>query len=88
MLCILNDHTAPYFNLALEEYLLKEFDEECFMLWRNEPSIIVGKNQNIRILGDFFSKYDISRIERALVGVKHEERQSRKSFLNFIFRII
>lgn len=46
MLCILNDNTSPYFNLALEEYLLKEFADECFMLWRNEPSIIVGKNQN------------------------------------------
>ncbi|MGE5580983.1 MAG: lipoate--protein ligase [Bacillota bacterium] len=46
MLCILNDHVDPYFNLALEEYLLKEFNHECFMLWRNEPSIIIGKNQN------------------------------------------
>lgn len=46
MLCILNDVTNPYFNLASEEYILKEFKEECFILWRNEPAIIVGKNQN------------------------------------------
>lgn len=46
MLCILNDNTNPYFNLATEEYILKNFNEECFMLWRNESSIIIGKNQN------------------------------------------
>jgi len=41
-----NTSTDPYFNLASEEYLLKETDKECFMLWRNSSSIIVGKNQN------------------------------------------
>jgi lipoate---protein ligase len=46
MLYISHDYTNPYFNLAVEEYLIKNFDEEIFMLWRNEPSIIVGKNQN------------------------------------------
>lgn len=46
MLLIYNDKTNPYFNLAMEEYLLKNFNEDMFILWRNEPSIIVGKNQN------------------------------------------
>jgi len=46
MLFIDNNLTNPYFNLATEEYLLKNFNEDVFMLWRNEPSIIVGKNQN------------------------------------------
>lgn len=46
MRIILNDHTNPYFNLASEEYIMKCFKEDCFMLWQNEPSIIVGKNQN------------------------------------------
>lgn len=46
MLLIDNNLTNPYFNLATEEYLLKNFNEDVFMLWRNEPSIIVGKNQN------------------------------------------
>ena len=45
MICIHNENTSPYFNLALEEYILKEFAQECFMLWQNSPSIIVGKNQ-------------------------------------------
>lgn len=46
MLLIYNERTNPYFNLAMEEYLLKNFNEDMFILWRNEPSIIVGKNQN------------------------------------------
>ncbi|RDY23780.1 lipoate--protein ligase [Romboutsia maritimum] len=46
MLLIYNEKTNPYFNLAMEEYLLKNFNEDMFILWRNEPSIIIGKNQN------------------------------------------
>ena len=46
MLLIYNDKTNPYFNLAMEEYLLKNFNEDLFILWRNESSVIVGKNQN------------------------------------------
>jgi lipoate---protein ligase len=46
MLIIRRHNTEPYFNLATEEYVLKEIDEDSFMLWRNEPSIIVGKHQN------------------------------------------
>ncbi len=46
MLCIIRQETDPYFNLAAEEYVLKHFESDCFMLWRNEPSIIVGKHQN------------------------------------------
>ncbi|MFO7829135.1 MAG: lipoate--protein ligase [Bacteroidales bacterium] len=46
MICIKNPETNPYFNLAAEEYVLRNFEENCFMLWRNRPSIIVGKHQN------------------------------------------
>lgn len=46
MLCIRRKNTNPYFNLAAEEYVLKNIDDECFMLWRNEPCIVVGKHQN------------------------------------------
>ena len=46
MLYIHNTSNNPYFNLAAEEYILKKYDEECFMVWRNAPAIIVGKNQN------------------------------------------
>ena len=46
MLFISHDFTDPYFNLASEEYLIKNFNDDIFMLWRNRPSIIVGTNQN------------------------------------------
>lgn len=46
MLIIKRHNTNPYFNLATEEYVLKNFTDDSFMLWRNEPSIIVGKHQN------------------------------------------
>lgn len=39
--------TNPYYNLAVEEYLFQNADDDVFMLWQNEPSVIAGKNQNI-----------------------------------------
>ncbi len=47
MICITDHSTDPYFNLAAEEYLMKNSAEEYFLLWRNEPSIVVGKHQNV-----------------------------------------
>ena len=46
MLCINQTKTNPYFNIASEEYLLKNFDDDIMLLYRNEPSVIVGKHQN------------------------------------------
>lgn len=45
-LCINQSNTNPYFNLAAEEYFLKSFQEDFFMLWRSRPSVVVGKHQN------------------------------------------
>ena len=45
-LCINQTNTDPYFNLAAEEYFLKNFQEDFFMLWRSRPSVVVGKHQN------------------------------------------
>ena len=65
-----NENTNPYFNLAAEEYLLKEFKEECFMLWRNKPSIIIGKNQNTlsEINLDYVKANDIPVVRRLSGG--------------------
>lgn len=41
-----NASTDPAFNLAAEEWLLHNSDTDVFMLWRNSPAIIVGRNQN------------------------------------------
>ncbi len=46
MRCIFNPNTDPYFNLATEEYALTHFDDDVFMLWRNDKAVIVGKFQN------------------------------------------
>jgi len=46
MHCVISPYNDPYFNLASEEYLLKEQAEDFFLLYRNEPSIVVGKHQN------------------------------------------
>ncbi len=46
MLFIERPQTDPYFNIAAEEYLLRTLDQDCFMLWVNEPSVIIGKHQN------------------------------------------
>ena len=45
-LCINQPNSDPYFNLAAEEYFLKSFQEDFFMLWRSRPSVVVGKHQN------------------------------------------
>ena len=37
---------SPYFNLATEEYLLTQTQEEIFMLWQNANAIIIGRHQN------------------------------------------
>ena len=41
-----HDNTDAYFNLASEEYLLKQTDGYYFYLWINAPAVIVGVNQN------------------------------------------
>ena len=46
MLILRSKTSSPAFNLATEEFLLKSKSEDCFYLYINNPSIIVGKNQN------------------------------------------
>lgn len=38
--------TDPEFNLAAEEYFFNSSDTDICILWQNEDSIIVGRNQN------------------------------------------
>ena len=42
---ILSTHD-PYLNLAIEEYLFENSQDNVFILWQNEPCIVIGKNQN------------------------------------------
>jgi lipoate---protein ligase len=70
MLIIKRHNTEPYFNLATEEYVLKNFTEDSFMLWRNEPSIIVGKHQNTlaEINLDYVNENNIKVVRRLSGG--------------------
>ena len=50
MLIVVNAVTKPEYNLALEEYLCRlaaREGAEFFMLWRDEPSVIVGRFQDV-----------------------------------------
>jgi len=54
LIYIENDHTDPHYNLAFEEYVFRNAGEletgmdacPVLLLWRNEPSVIIGKYQN------------------------------------------
>ncbi len=48
MIYIVNKSTKPDYNIALEEYCFKNLlqHDKIFILWINEPAIIVGKHQN------------------------------------------
>lgn len=46
MICIHLNNTNAYYCLAAEEYLLKNFSEDIFMLWQSEDTVVVGKHQN------------------------------------------
>lgn len=84
MLCIKSETTNPAFNIATEEYLLKHKDEECFYLYINGPSIIVGKHQNTlaEINVDYVKKENIQVVRRLSGGgaVFHDQGN-----LNFTF---
>ena len=66
---IQNDFTNSYFNQAVEEYFMKNTKEECFILWRNEPCVFIGKNQNAmaEINIDFVKENNV-RVNRRYSG--------------------
>lgn len=70
MIYIQNEHTNPFFNHALEEYILLNFEEEAFILWRNQKSILIGRNQNTlsEIHGEFVSTHGIDVVRRLSGG--------------------
>lgn len=45
MHCINLTTTDPYFNIAVDEYLLKNTGDEYFILGINEPAVVIGKHQ-------------------------------------------
>ncbi len=84
MLCIFNDSNDAYFNMAVEEYVFTHFSDDVFMLWRNEPAIIVGLFQNslAEINLDYVNEKKIKVVRRLTGGgaVFHDLQN-----LNFTF---
>lgn len=69
MKCILTGANDIYFNLAAEEYLLKNSHNNYFMLWQSRPCVVVGKHQNAmaEINYSFLKANDIP-VARRLTG--------------------
>lgn len=79
--------TDPHFNLAAEEYLLLtcEPGESYFLLWQNEPSIIIGKHQNTmeEINTEYVDRHGIHVVRRMSGGgaVYHDLGNLNYSFI-------
>jgi lipoate---protein ligase len=46
MLCILLVENDPNFCLSAEEFLLKNYDDDIFMIWQSSDAVVIGKHQN------------------------------------------
>jgi len=70
MKIVINEFTSLSFNMAAEEYLMKNFDEDIFMLWRAKRSVLIGKNQNAlaEINYDYVKDNDIDVVRRLSGG--------------------
>jgi lipoate-protein ligase A len=85
MLCIDSQNCNPYYNLAAEEIFLKQSDEDFFMVWESEPSVIIGKHQNTlsEINYRFISDNKV-KVARRLTGggtVYHDRGNINFSFI-------
>lgn len=74
-----------YFNLALEEYFLKNFQENVFFVWKCSPSVVLGKHQNVfeEVDIDFAMKHKIHIARRISGGgaVFHDEGNINFTFI-------
>jgi lipoate-protein ligase A len=86
MFCTNLESTDPFFNLAAEEYLLKNGKGEYLILYINSPSVIIGKHQVAHMEADtaFVTQNNIPVIRRISGGgaVFHD-----RGNLNFTFII-
>jgi len=85
MLCISLEKTDPFFNLAVDEYLLKNRSEEFLVLGINDPSVIIGKHQaaHMETCTRFLQEHDIPVIRRISGGgaVYHDSGNLNFSFI-------
>ena len=69
---IVNKSHNPAYNIALETYAFRELrdEDELFILWINEPTIVIGKHQNAieEINKAYTDKYGIHVVRRLSGG--------------------
>lgn len=71
MIYIESDSLDVTYNLALEQYIFEEMDglEEYFMLWRNQNTVVIGRNQNTaQEINEEYVKNHNTRVVRRLSG--------------------
>jgi len=85
MKCIRSHTDDPYFNLAAEEYLLKQFNIPFYFQYVNRPSVVVGKHQNAAAEIDdaFLAAHGIILARRISGGgaVYHDHGNMNYSFI-------
>ncbi len=76
---------SPAFNLACEEHYLKDRNEDVFLLWQNDPVVVIGKNQNIydEVCLKYAEEHSISLIRRITGGgaVYHDHGNVNYTFI-------
>ena len=72
LIYIINRSTNPFFNMALEEYLFTsdKYQQDIFLLWQNEKTIVVGRHQNTleEINNEYVKKNSIQVVRRLSGG--------------------
>ncbi|MEJ5365901.1 MAG: lipoate--protein ligase [Desulfosoma sp.] len=100
MIGILSEETDAAWNLAAEEYLMEKVDGWCFLVYRNAPSVVVGRNQNAAAEADvlFTCENGIPVLRRISGGgavyhdmgnvnyafIEAERERGRRSFEDFM----
>lgn len=71
MINVISNSTKPQYNLAMEEYAVKHLyqGEDILLLWQNEPSVIIGRNQNtVEEINEVFIKERGIHVVRRMSG--------------------
>lgn len=75
MIYVTNTSNNPAYNLALEEFLVKQADgrfaqEDIALLWQNTPTVVIGRNQNAHreINRTYLDEHGITLVRRLSGG--------------------
>jgi lipoate-protein ligase A len=86
MLLLQSPYTSAYYNLATEEYLFSETQDDILFIYRNEPSVIIGSNQVLynEVNIDFCKANQINIVRRISGGgaVYHDPGNVNYSFIS------